>query len=566
MVTRYERDDEVVPLALKRLARGVANANRATGTEIRQTADTAEQAATDSQFAKELAEQLEAELGPLPGQIQQALDDSAAALSEAGLAQTAAANAVVEAQQATADAAQAVADALAAAQAAANAQTSADGKSAVVRSPSAATAAGSYKQGDQWWQFSGGNIIGLWLHDGSSWVSQALTNAIIATLDAGKITTGTLAADRIGALSITTAKLAADSVTTAKIAALAVTAAELAANSVVATKIAASAVIAEKIASSAVTTDKLNALAVTAEKIAVGAIIAEKIAAGAITTGKLAATAIDGMTITGAVIRTAASGQRLQMDASGLRAYNSTGQNVATISSFGSGIMVDSVLSEYTQGISEMTGRNMAVRSKVTPYDRYIMFDYPPANDYGPSLLAQGIANGQKHRYWMQLSPWGANDAHWVISPNRMDTEPLSAGTIRFTAKTRFEQANEGRDRDWDYVNNTVPGAGLKAPFVHYLYPANPHYTGLQACIKMGVMTVTGAVRANSAYSGNAVVFEVPLAYAPEAAVIAPAWGAGSTFVIIDDSGKCIVAHGGNATGTLFFNLSWPLPQYYPSN
>ncbi len=159
----------------------------------------------------------------------------------------------------------------AAAEAAQEAQTSADGKSQVVRSPSAATGAGSYKQGDQWWQFSGANIVGLWLHSGSAWVAQALTNSLIATLDAGKITTGVLAADRIGSNSITAAKLAA--------------------------------------------------------------------------------TAIDGMTITGALIRTSASGQRIQLDVNGLRAFNSSNQEVARISAGTDGMRVtDGVLEAYGSG------------------------------------------------------------------------------------------------------------------------------------------------------------------------------------------------------------------------
>lgn len=331
-----------------------------------------------------------------------------AAQSQADLA-----HGIATSAQTAASAAQSAASA--AASAAAAAQSTADGKATVVRSTSAATAAGSYKQGDQWWQFSGANVVGFWLHSGSAWVAQALTNTIIAnldaakittgylaaarieaatitgthiagatvtaanmvagtitaasgiianaaigtaqiidlavtgakianlsvtnakiadatiqsakiaSLDAGKITTGTLDAARIAALSITTGHLAADSVTTAKIAALAVTAAEIAANAVTAVKIAANAVTAEKINAGAVTTDKLDALAVTAAKIAAGAIIADKIAAGAITTAKLAADAIDGMTITGALIRTAATGNRLEFDSVGLRAYNAGG-------------------------------------------------------------------------------------------------------------------------------------------------------------------------------------------------------------------------------------------------
>lgn len=298
---RYIRNPQANAIAKTR--KMALEANKPTGTEKSRTREVAAQAGLDADFAKQLAQQLEVELGPLPGQIQEALDDAAAALSEAGLARSEAVSAVSAAQDAVADAATAISEAQAAAQAAADAQTAADGKSTVVRSTSPATGAGSYSEGDQWWQFSGANIVGLWLHDGAAWVSQALTNAIIATLDAGKITTGTLAADRIGALSITAAKIAAQAITTEKIAALAVTASELAANSVVATKIAANAVVAEKISAGAVTTIKLDALAVTAEKIAAGAIIADKIAAGAITTAKLAADAIDGMTITGALIQ-----------------------------------------------------------------------------------------------------------------------------------------------------------------------------------------------------------------------------------------------------------------------
>lgn len=138
------------------------------------------------------------------------------------------------------------------------ASETADGKSTVVRSASPATGAGSYKQGDQWWQFSGANIVGLWLHSGAGWVAQELTNAIIATLDAGKITTGILAADRIGANSITAAKLSA--------------------------------------------------------------------------------TAIDGMTITGALIRTAASGQRMQFDVNGLRTFNASNVETSLLES-ASGVM-----------------------------------------------------------------------------------------------------------------------------------------------------------------------------------------------------------------------------------
>ncbi len=49
------------------------------------------------------------------------------------------------------------------------------------------------------------------------------------------------------------------------------------------------------------------------------------IAPGAITTSKLTATAIDGMTITGAVLRTSASNPRVEVDTTGLKKYDSSG-------------------------------------------------------------------------------------------------------------------------------------------------------------------------------------------------------------------------------------------------
>ena len=299
---RSIRDEEIVGVELQKTRDSVKDVQSPTGTEKALTKDVAEQAAVDADFAKQLAEQLEVELGPLPGQVQDALDAAAAALTEAGLARSDAADAVSAASAAASAAAQAITDAAAAATAAAAAQTTANGKSEVVRSPNPATAAGSYQQGDQWWQFDGPDIVGLWLHDGTDWEPQALTDAIIATLDAAKITTGTLAADRIGALSITAAKIAAEAITTEKIAALAVTAVQLAAESVNAVHLAAGSVVTEKLAAGAVATDKLDALAVTSEKIAAGAIIAEKLAAGAVTAEHIAANAIDAMEIRGVQI------------------------------------------------------------------------------------------------------------------------------------------------------------------------------------------------------------------------------------------------------------------------
>lgn len=92
--------------------------------------------------------------------------------------------------------------------------TSANGKSKVNYGASAPTAATPGRPGDIFWVRSGATIIGQYLctagtggTSGNTWAAQTLTNATIATLDAGKITTGFLAGARIEAGTITADKV-----------------------------------------------------------------------------------------------------------------------------------------------------------------------------------------------------------------------------------------------------------------------------------------------------------------------------------------------------------------------
>lgn len=98
--------------------------------------------------------------------------------------------------------------AIAAAQSTATAaQTTANGKNKVTYSTSTPGSTAN-TAGDIWFQTSGATIIGQWQgNGGTSWTSVTLTNAVISTLDAAKITTGTLDANRIGADTITADKL-----------------------------------------------------------------------------------------------------------------------------------------------------------------------------------------------------------------------------------------------------------------------------------------------------------------------------------------------------------------------
>lgn len=234
---------------------------------------------------------------------------------------------------------------------ASTALTTANGKNKSVFSTSPASGAG-YTVGDIWFQTSGGSIVGQWEFTSFGWVSRNIDNAVIANLDAGKITAGILDAARIAARSITSEKiavnsitaneLAANSITAAKIAAGAVTAGKIAAGTVTATELAADSVVANSIAANSVTTDKIAANSVTANELAANAVTADKIYAGSITAVKIAADAIDATklsanaitakhTITGALVRTAASGSRTEMTNQGIRQLDSTGKELVKI-------------------------------------------------------------------------------------------------------------------------------------------------------------------------------------------------------------------------------------------
>lgn len=81
--------------------------------------------------------------------------------------------------------------------------------------------------GDTWWQYVAGQLVGNWRWDiiGSGdpvWISQSLTNAVIATIDAGKINTGTLLAARIATESITADKLVAGTIDATRLSATAI--------------------------------------------------------------------------------------------------------------------------------------------------------------------------------------------------------------------------------------------------------------------------------------------------------------------------------------------------------
>ena len=225
---------------------------------------------------------------------------------------------VAEAKQAGIDGQDAAALASTAAGAA---QTTADGKNTVWYQSSAPSSTGN-KAGDIWFNTGNDNAPSKW--SGSAWAAALFGDAAIANLDAGKITAGFISAARIEAGSIVAGKLAANSV------------------------------VAANIKAGEVTTGKIAAGAVTALEIKAGSITAAEIKGGTITGVQLSGTAIDGKTITGALIRTAASGARVELTTAGLKGYDSAGAVKTTVGTDGkltaSGATITGTLQTGTTG------------------------------------------------------------------------------------------------------------------------------------------------------------------------------------------------------------------------
>lgn len=89
------------------------------------------------------------------------------------------------------------------------AQTTANGRNTVTYSTAAPTSGTPGKAiGDTWWRRDGnGLLIGQWEWTAFGWVARTLESAMLASLDAGKITTGTLDAARLAAGSISAEKV-----------------------------------------------------------------------------------------------------------------------------------------------------------------------------------------------------------------------------------------------------------------------------------------------------------------------------------------------------------------------
>ncbi len=80
-----------------------------------------------------------------------------------------------------------------------------------------------------------------------------------------------------------------------------------------------------QITDNAITTPKILASAITAQKIASNAVTADKINAGAVTAAKISVTDLSSVSATIGLLRTATTGQRMEIESNQLRVYDGSG-------------------------------------------------------------------------------------------------------------------------------------------------------------------------------------------------------------------------------------------------
>nr|WP_257944413.1 gp58-like family protein [Brevibacterium aurantiacum] len=210
------------------------------------------------------------------------------------------------------------------------------------------------------------------------WNMHGLRRAGSTLIEDGAITTEKISVGAITAESGIIADLSAGVIKSGTLDAARIAAGSLSADTVLVPGSAGSTVIAD----GAITTDKILANAITAGKIAALAIEADHISANAITADKINAGAIDGKLITGARIRTSASGARVELNSEGLKAYRSNGDVVLNTDTSDGSIDMTGILRQTAGGISIAVGGTYDDGPGIAWFDSNL-YDFPPGVAYG---------------------------------------------------------------------------------------------------------------------------------------------------------------------------------------
>lgn len=145
-----------------------------------------------------------------------------------------------------------------------------------------------------------------------------------ATITGTQIASATITSTNIQDLTILAADIANTTITAGKITNNTITALQIQNNTLTATQIANNTITATQIAGLTITSSEIADLTITGAKIAAATITASKITVSSLSALSADLGTITAGTVTGATLRTAASGARVVMDTAGIRAYNAS--------------------------------------------------------------------------------------------------------------------------------------------------------------------------------------------------------------------------------------------------
>lgn len=317
---------------------------------------------------------------------------------------------------------------------------------------------------------------------------------------------------------------------------------------------------------------------------------------GAVTGQKLAFDAIDGKTITGPLIRTAATGERMQFDQFGLRAFNSSNVVTASLAPVNGQMTLNGVIKMPTGGGTPAEIGSYGISSplfdnKSMNADRTNGFSHQRrdlSSSFG-TQFGELIANSESIFLRRRFDTLTGNTrgvfevrtydgaainlvsrATRTSVPTYLDIRPeLSSGyysigggpmsAMRFY-ENRIEvqgRISNSDDIPWGRLDEVIPGAALGPGMIHGV---NTLYVGLQACVKAGVLYIGGRLERSGGIPANHVLFSLPPAYRSPVPDPGPAYSsAGHNFVVLQPNGECILALQSNAYVTIY-KMPIPLP------
>lgn len=274
-----------------------------------------------------------------------------------------------------------------------------------------------------------------------------------------------------------------------------------------------------------------------------------RLANGVVTADAMAADAIDGMTITGALIRTAATGLRFEMDALGLRAFNASNAVTASLAPESGGLLLSGSLTSYPGGNT----------SRAVLSNGGLIFDLPGSGGAGNLAISPGNirSSDSSTRLFIAKDSGSAGTGLTLqagVSPGSTAqihvNGDVTGGLIELAAGT----VRKSSDYTWAKAG-TTGGPTLKTGWTN----RTSLFDGLALQSKLDEVFLNGTIEKNSSYSALDVIATLPVGCRPTRLIAVNASYAGTLeYVLVYPNGDVAVSRGG--TSATWINIFGGFP------